>query len=184
MKDYFTDNISFLPYSKINTFDQRDWNILEHSSIAKSQNDITPFVKGFDILNQGNTNYCTSFATYNCFAHSLVGSHRNEFQKYHTNEIAFQIAKNQFSIIDDSFKQKVRRMFWIHNGYNARMALYNFNHGIRLPGGTEMQIKEYYRAYVKTPEELHDLIDNFGHVIVARTLGSKVPMFNVNGLHW
>lgn len=128
------------------------------------------------VLDQGRTEFCTAFAIYRAFGSHLAGSGRTEFRENYKSSTAIEIGKYQTSFMTKEFWKKLLRMdIWLWKGKNMRAALWNFNHGITLPGGDMLKIKAYSRAIDRVPEDLCKYIQHKGVLFCGVLLRGLVP---------
>ncbi len=108
--------------------------------------------KKLPVLDQGQSDYCTAFGSFLGWIEKLSGNMRSEVLSRFTNENAFFIAKKQMSTMVNEFWRKfLPQSITQFKGRNIKAALWNLNHGIEFPDGSNLFIDSYYRADFQTP---------------------------------
>ncbi len=103
--------------------------------------------KKLPVLNQLQTDYCTAFGSFLAWFERLSGNGRDEVFRIFTNKNAFFIARKQFSdVVSELLRKFLPQNITKFKGRNIKAALWNLNHGVRLPDGSVVAIDAYYKA--------------------------------------
>lgn len=156
IKDPFLRKVTPPPRELLSDLDKRDF-ILMAKKNKPTRRKFFHSWKNALVLDQKNTDYCTAFSTFAGCAELLPGRGSPRFQRVFNNESAFFIAKKQMSsVVKEFFRKLLPQNITRFKGRNMKAALWNFNHGVNLPGGEKLYLDAYYRCRLKNKNGSND----------------------------